>query len=125
MSELKHYGVLGMKWGVRKDRSKKQTIKKSNDREITDALMKKDPRELSNQELNLVLARLGTEKRYEEILNNSSLKRFGKRIVQTSSGMIVASVSAFVVKKGKKAAMDFIRGAARGYQRSKNGVIYL
>ena len=79
--ELKHYGVLGMKWGVRKDRGvkgtrrKKKTIikrrrqsrKPSNDHVRSRVLRKKKISQLSNTELQEYNHRKNLEKNYKSL----------------------------------------------------------
>lgn len=63
--ELKHYGILGMKWGKRKasnDDSSGPT-KGNPDKEFS-------PRRMSNKELNARLKRLRLEEEYARMLNS-------------------------------------------------------
>jgi len=62
---LKHFGILGMKWGVRR-------VNPSGDRVAVDALRKKNKKELSNAELEKAIKRLRLEKEYES-LNKKTL----------------------------------------------------
>lgn len=76
---LQHYGVLGMKWGVR--RSKSRSGKKrdrrstwSDDAKTTAQLKKKKPSELSNAELKKLNERIQLEQSYSR-LNPSKVKK--------------------------------------------------
>lgn len=78
---LKHYGVLGMKWGVRKDRSKsassmskrrKSTM--SEDAKLASDLKKKKVSEMSNAELRKLNDRIQLEQNYSRLRPNALKK---------------------------------------------------
>lgn len=100
---LKHYGVKGMHWGVRKVRERKarrgqriaETI--SDDaRRAGEAFAKKKRtgiHSLSNQELRLMVDRMNLEQQYSRLAPPSSLQRIvggGARF----AGRIIADVGA-------------------------------
>jgi hypothetical protein len=64
MSELKHVGVLGMKWGKRKQQS--QTIK-SSDRENFEKLKHVPIESLTNEQIRVLTDRIRLEKQYKEV----------------------------------------------------------
>lgn len=77
-NNLKHYGVLGMKWGVRRSSSQltKGASKKSpeeelleNDKKIKNhrRQLSKNRRSLSDEELKLAIGRLETEKKLRDL----------------------------------------------------------
>ena len=76
--ELKHYGVKGMKWGVRKDRDGGSNRRRSKRQpaEEAKATLKKRKRatsaaeRLSNQELQKRIQRLELEKKYTNLTEN-------------------------------------------------------
>lgn len=94
--ELHHYGVKGMKWGVRKDvyksignisKSASNVVRKTNNK-------KKNYSNLSNEELRRRIDRLQLEKRYSELTGDdmSKGKRRAMQILDISGD--VASVAA-------------------------------
>lgn len=93
---LEHYGVKGMKWGVRRSGKKGSTSRTT---------FKKPPSKLSNEELARRIQRMQTEKKYNE-LNKPDLtdgQKLAKEIL-TNSGRKVATGAltaggALVVKK--------------------------
>lgn len=78
---LYHYGVKGMKWGVRKDKTSSGLIKpkKKSRRQIAS--------EMSDDELNRRISRLNREKQYLDLTAPRYVKA-GKRIVE---GIIIAA----------------------------------
>ena len=92
--ELYHYGVLGMKWGVRKKRTP------SSDSQKVKNIRKKTVNEMSNQELRDANARLQLERQYKDLTKK---KNIGKKAVST-----------FIGVAGTIAAVE---GAAKTYER--------
>lgn len=86
---LKHYGVLGMRWGRRKGRNI------SSDHSKVSSLKKKHISELSDDELTAVTKRLNLEKNYKQ-LNPSKIKKGAKAVdgVLTTLGKITAGAAA-------------------------------
>lgn len=66
---LRHYGILGMRWGVRRDRTS------SSDSASISSLRKKKAYELSNEELKKVSQRIRLEQEYSSL--NKSTRRKG------------------------------------------------
>ena len=85
-NELMHYGVLGMKWGVRRSeaqlaRARKKAAKNEPDHEdYTKAHTPKSIRSMSNAELNERNKRLNAEKQYKQLTKKTST---GKKIVNS------------------------------------------
>lgn len=98
---LSHYGVKGMKWGVRKRSSGRSGG--SGKTKFT-----KPANKLSNEEINRRIKRLETEKRYNSL--NSEDKSKGRQFVEgvlTSSGRTVAkSVATATATVAIKAALE-------------------
>ena len=96
---IEHYGVKGMKWGVRKKRSS-----------VTDRTRyDKSPRRLTDDELKRRIQRMENEKKYNEL--NSRTVSKGEEIARTilresgktvATGLITGSI-AFGVRKALKA----------------------
>ena len=97
-NELYHYGVLGMKWGVRRSRSKSSYISKkkrkkaastknmSADAKEAARLKKKSVSQMSNAELRKYNERKQLEQQYAK-LNPSNIKR-GIAIAGTVAGTL-------------------------------------
>lgn len=89
MDELYHYGVLGMKWGVRryqnKDGSltakgkKRYSSDNSKDNKKNDTKpKKKSVSEMSDEELSKAIKRLEIEKRYRDLTKESRQSEISK-----------------------------------------------
>lgn len=70
MADLKHFGILGMKWGIRR--------RGPASREHTEAreIRKKHVSELSNDEIRKAVSRMQLEKQFND-LSSASTKRGG------------------------------------------------
>lgn len=77
---LMHYGVLGMKWGVRRNRSGSSSGGSENKRSMSDdarearSIRRKKPSEMSNAELRKVNERTRLEQEYSR-LNPSTVQK--------------------------------------------------
>lgn len=105
-AELYHHGVLGMKWGVRRQqksggpRSKKRTM--SDDAKEVAVLKKKSAKELSNAELKKANERLELERKYKQ-LNPNTIKK-GMLYVTAATG-IIGTTTKFLEKSGTLAKL--------------------
>lgn len=99
---LEHYGVKGMKWGVRKDRKgrrSKSAFQKLKDKSASDdrTRYKKSsdaPARLTDAELEKRIKRLESEKKYNE-LNSRTVSQGEKLVTEviTNAGRKVATVT--------------------------------
>lgn len=91
--ELMHYGVLGMKWGVRKKRSSGSSSKKRNktkgwskEAKATRSIQKKGVKGMSNEELKRVNKRKQLENEYKN-LNPGKVKTGLRYVGAVAAGM--------------------------------------
>lgn len=100
--KLEHYGVLGMKWGVRRARTKSTSSKDSSS---VAALKKKKVHELSNEDLKKITTRLNLEKQYSSLspsAGNRGKKYVGEILVNSSKTVLTAAAVAGFTMYGKK-----------------------
>ena len=86
---LYHYGILGMKWGKRRN-----PRVNSEDHTKTKGLKSKKPRELSNDEIKALTERLRLEKNLREIKSHDQTKGLEFVKTVTSVGTTVAALYA-------------------------------
>lgn len=82
--QLRHWGVLGMKWGVR--RSRGSTSNHHEEHIRAHSLKRKGYKNLSNKELQDVLTRMDLENRYKQA-NPSSFSVFSKQVTNIITGI--------------------------------------
>lgn len=134
--DLAHWGVLGMKWGVRKDRrtsgrspgktsatkKRKAPRKLSTEARQAQAIRKKHPSEMSNAELRALTTRLELETKYKKH-NPTPIRRVentvkgGTSFIQAFTGAVSAATALYaltktpwgkvVIAKGQAFAKDF------------------
>ena len=128
MNELYHYGVKGMKWGVRKDRKRSISSKRSrsDSKDYTESrdLLKKSPNKLSNAELRKINERLNLEQQYSNL--TTSQKKKGNRFID-KVGNQMKQTAANEVSKQLMNAGKIILGIGIAYAASRargNGQSY-
>lgn len=123
-NELYHYGILGMRWGIRKSRSgsggSKKTSKKriaSDDAKDAMSLKKKKVYEMSNAELRRLNDRQSLERTYRQnnkskiakgvafVAGAATLMETGLKLYNNSSKLIKIGKAAANVSKNKAAAI--------------------
>ena len=112
-AELIHYGVKGMKWGVRRTpvqlghrRKPKKIAKRSRESpesEKKKSAPKKSVHELSDEELRQAIGRLEMEKRYKELARsanpqkNNDGKKFVENILRKSGENIATQFTTYAM----------------------------
>ena len=100
-NELLHYGVLGMKWGVRKNRGSSKSSgrakkeKRAVDPSYEKAHSKTNVKYLNDNDLRDINNRLNAERQYKDLKKQ---QRVGKKAVDAfvKSGKTIAAVTAAV-----------------------------
>ena len=94
---LQHYGVLGMKWGHRKARSKVSSNKEpKSTKNTTTSKPKPKPkqRQLSDEELRAVINRMRLEREYADLQYRASSRAKVENVVKTvgTAALLTTSV---------------------------------
>lgn len=121
---LAHYGIKGMKWGIRKNRQSGGSSKRksrqdgwSDEAREVQRLKKKKPQELSNAELKRMNERIQLEQNYAR-LNPSTIKK-GLAIAGTTAAAMGTVLSLYnnsnqIVSIGRKVS-DRVIDVAGGW----------
>lgn len=111
-NSLQHYGVLGMKWGVRrtpaqlgrqKSSKKKKGFLSESNRSKSESKVKKTVKDMTDDELRKKINRLELEKRYRELLKaenqprNSRGKAFVSDILEKSGKNIGTQLTTYTL----------------------------
>src|SRR5690606_15955235 len=92
---LAHYGVKGMKWGVRKDRRRSAYSKDyARTRRIQNRAKKSGVTSLSNKDLKDLNTRIELEKKYRELKNQTSTIKRGESQVNKIIGLVGTATAA-------------------------------
>lgn len=98
-SDLAHYGVRGMKWGVRKKQDGSNKLRSN-------------PSKLSDKDLDAALSRLRKENEYRKLRQRrSSMTRLGQSVVDgLFEGVknVVAKKVSWAIEKGFKHSVDYL-----------------
>lgn len=92
MTNLKHVGVLGMKWGVRKRGPA------SSDHTTSREIRRKHLSEMSNDEIRKVVTRLQLERAYKDV-DYDTMSRGQKLVKKIVTGIGGVLVSTYVKQK--------------------------
>lgn len=116
-NELKHYGILGMKWGRRKGKS---VVSSPKHHDYLEAHTKESYKSMSTKKLKQINERLQAEKTYKEL--TSKQKKKGSNWVtntlkQVGSQQLGKVLNKYVVP----AAFSFVASAAAAYATSGHG----
>ena len=97
--ELMHYGVMGMRWGVRRASKRSGGSKKGKNKKAYQQPQKK--RRMSNKELNARVKRMQLEKQYRDLTNDLTPKTKSKmeKLVSTTVTISKLSTSALTIYK--------------------------
>lgn len=102
--ELYHYGVRGMKWGVRR-----QKRSRSEDSQKVRTIRKKKVHEMTNQELKDANNRLQLERQYKDLTRKKSVgEKAVKAFIGTAGTITAVTAAAGVYKKVGNKAIDVI-----------------
>lgn len=97
--ELMHYGVMGMRWGVRRASKRSGGSKKGKKKKASQQPQMK--RRMSNKELNARVKRMQLEKQYRDLTNELTPKTKSKmeKLISTADTISKLSSSALTIYK--------------------------
>ena len=128
MSDLYHFGIKGMKWGIHKDRKRSVRTKRSktdsSDYHESRDLLAKSPNQLSNAQLRKLNERLNLEQQYSNL--TTTQKQNGQSFMGRVQGQLkntaANEVSKGLVDLGKMAlGVGITYAMSRMSSRGQNG----
>lgn len=116
-SQLVHYGIKGMKWGIRRSeaelRRSRGLAPSSEDHVRSRRLRRKSLREMDNAEIEVLTKRLQLEKKYKELnpSNYQKAEKFVNRVVSTAN--TIQQVDRMIGSPMTKAVEQAIKNARK------------
>ena len=128
MSDLYHFGIKGMKWGINKDRKRSVRTKRSktdsSDYHESRDLLAKSPNQLSNAQLRKLNERLNLEQQYSNLtkVQKQNGQSFMSRVQGQLKNVAANEVSKGLVDLGKIAlGIGITYAMSRKSSRGQNG----
>lgn len=124
-NELYHFGIKGMKWGVRRFRNEDGTLtsagkkryntdKRSDDRKRFDEIRKKDIKSMTNKELADANYRMTLEQNYKNSVRNGKgkvntyLRQFSNQAISAIGGALTTKATSWLLKGGAAVLLTVI-----------------
>lgn len=102
-NELYHWGIKGMKWGVRNYRNEDGTLTTAGKARYNDDGTRKKAKDMSDEDLNWSNRRLQAEKQYEQLSETNAHK---KLVAAKKVG--ISTVGSFLIGAGSSIAYNAI-----------------
>jgi len=129
MNDLKHFGIPGMRWGIRRKNPDGSTKQRggSEDFKRTKQLRKKKLKDLSNNEIKDLNNRLQLEKQYKELTRKKisfGRKKVTEILSKVGGDLVSAAVKGFTERMAEDFASRYGPGGS-AYSRPSADVIDL
>lgn len=108
---LTHWGILGMRWGIRRGSKGGSSSSDSPDHTRAVALKKKKISQMSNEEIRTVVTRIQLEKQYKDLKKQNISK--GQKFVSETLSNVGKQVVSALVNSLVKVAMRRAAAAAQ------------
>lgn len=107
--ELYHWGIKGMKWGVRRYQSQDGTLTSAGRKRYLTKARSNNPKKMTDEELNQRISRMQKEKQYLELKKSTSPgKAYVTDLLKTAGNKIVGGAAGAIGGVAGKAAVDAV-----------------
>ena len=94
--ELYHFGIKGMKWGVRRFQRKDGTRTAAGKKRERDTWRGRDAKSISDEELRKRIQRLQTEQNYKRLMESDAhrtARNIGQNVVSSAAGKVAGTLA--------------------------------
>lgn len=103
--ELYHWGIKGMKWGVRRYQNSDGTLTSAGKKRYSSD----NPKKMTDEELNQRISRMQKEKQYLELKKSTSPgKAYATELLKTAGNKIVGGAAGAIGGVAGKVAVDAV-----------------
>lgn len=95
--ELYHFGIRGMKWGIRRFQRRDGTRTPAGKKRERDTWRGRDAKNISDEELRKRIQRLQTEQNYKRLMESDAhrtLRQIGTNTASSAAGKVAGTVAA-------------------------------
>lgn len=107
-NKLAHYGVMGMRWGVK--RANKSNSTSSSKTKANQEPKKKNAQDMSDEELRKVVNRLQMERQYSQLSEGSvnKGKQYMQKVIKAGTTVAAVTTTALTIYNNGKKIKDII-----------------
>lgn len=121
-TELHHSGIKGMKWGIRRYQNPDGTLTPAGKARYYDSGKKKDPRDMTIEDLKDSTKRLKAENEYRDNINKAN--KYDNRKINKLIQIGAATAGSFIVVGGGQLAKEYVDNKNKDpkYKLGKNAI---